>query len=468
MQLERDKATQDRHLETTRKELEAATTKRTELEHLASNQKAELIKLKDRNVKLDRELNKALDNLKAREWEVKQLKSRQDKTIVEVVHEHVHVLEEAKRVTDGQLKEAQDELQRNAAYIRSLENAKNRLAGEAEDLNRATEKERLELRTKEKNVRAQEERLTRALVEVEKERHAKDVAELQTRRVQNDLQHVQAQAEDLSQQLLNVQRAKDNLETELARLADETGSPSLPKMERQYQSRIEQLENELADTKASQVTASRIKAQVQKQHAEIRNLIMNAGPADDSFHTRLLRELHLADESLASEMSQRSNHDGGSSRTMNNVSPSKRTSDAHRVRTTSKPEPPRASDRQVNALKQHVQVLELQMAASERVRQHLETSIREITADLENSDGSKQSLQQHRQRLAKENGRLNDLLKDEAEARRAAASAQVDGVQSMFNKFQSTMNEERASYSRLEESRKALVSGFCGCTILNN
>jgi myosin protein heavy chain len=68
--------------------------------------------------------------LKNREWDVKQLESKQDKTIVE----HVHVLEEAKRVTDRQLADAQLELQKNAAYIRSLEKSKTRLAGEAEDL----------------------------------------------------------------------------------------------------------------------------------------------------------------------------------------------------------------------------------------------------------------------------------------------------------------------------------------------
>ena len=42
-------------------------------------------------------------DLKSREWEVKQLESKQDKTIVE----HVHFLEEAKRVTDRQLADAQ-------------------------------------------------------------------------------------------------------------------------------------------------------------------------------------------------------------------------------------------------------------------------------------------------------------------------------------------------------------------------
>ena len=94
LQLERDKAAHDRNMEANRRQLESEAAKRKQLEHAVASQKQEIIRLKDINVKLDRELNKALTELKAREWEVKQLEAKQDKTIVE----HVHVLEEAKRV----------------------------------------------------------------------------------------------------------------------------------------------------------------------------------------------------------------------------------------------------------------------------------------------------------------------------------------------------------------------------------
>ena len=42
-------------------------------------------------------------------------------------------------------------------------------------------------------------------------------------------------------------------------------------------------------------------------------------------------------------------------------------------------------------------------------------------------------------------------------ARRAAEAAQLDGVQAMWDRFQTTLSQERESYARLEESRKALV-----------
>jgi myosin heavy chain 9/10/11/14 len=165
LQLEQEKAAHDRQLEGSRKQFEAEITKRKQLEQLVSRQKTELIQLRDHTAKYDREINKVLSELKSREWEVKQLESKQDKTIVE----HVHVLEEAKRVTDRQLVEAQQELQKNVAYIRSLEKSKTRLTGEAEDLARETERERVELRAKEKVVKAQEDRAAKAIADITKE-----------------------------------------------------------------------------------------------------------------------------------------------------------------------------------------------------------------------------------------------------------------------------------------------------------
>ncbi|PSS37014.1 hypothetical protein PHLCEN_2v1156 [Hermanssonia centrifuga] len=460
LQLERDKAANDRQTDALRKQLEAETSKRQQLEHSVATQKTEIIRLKDLNIKLDRELNKALNDLKAREWEVKQLEAKQDKTIVE----HVHVLEEAKRVTDRQLAEAQVELQKQEAYIRSLEKSKSRLAGEAEDLAREREREQVELRTKAKAVRAQEEKVTRALADVEKEKRAREAAELQARRFHSELQIAHTQVEDVSQQLATVQKAKDNLEDELTRLADEADAPSsVAKLQRQYEARINQLENQLEEVDTANTTALRIKEHVDRQHQEIRRLILS-GPKDEAFRTRILRELQLADEEMEREMLSRHQairpNTGSSAtvRTMANVTPKKATNGIGRLR--AELEPPRTPDKQgqVSALKREVQLLEIQMATSTRVRHHLEGLLREMTAELENSDGSQQSLERYRNRLAKENNRLAELLEDEAEARRATEAAQLQDVQTMWSKFQSTLLEERESYARLEESRKALFA----------
>ncbi|TFK47329.1 nonmuscle myosin heavy chain b [Heliocybe sulcata] len=458
LQFERDKSSQDRQLETTRKELDAESAKRAKLEKSVSSQKAELARLKDRNIKLDRELNKALTDLKAREWEVKQLESRQDKTIVE----HVHVLEEAKRVTDRQLAEAQLELQKNQAYIRSLEKTRSRLAGEAEDLVRVTELERVELKSKERAAKLQEEKAARALAEVDKERRARETAELQLRRLQSELQDTHSRAEDLQHQLVTVQRSKDNLESELTRLADETVAPnSMAKMQRQYEAQIAELEHKLEEAHSLDASSAKIKDYIDRHHADIRRLITESDPQDESFRSRLLEELQSADDQLYREIFDRSARVRATRtsdvRSYSNVSPKKRMSNGTPIHPMTTGDVPRAPDKQVNALRQHVQVLELRIAVSDRVRQHLESSLRELTADLESSDGSVESLQQYRARLARENARLAELLREEAEARQSAESTQIDNVQALWTQFQGTISQERESYDRLEESRKALM-----------
>ena len=111
---------------------------------------------------------------------------------------------------------------------------------------------------------------------------------------------------------------------------------------------------------------------------------MDDGPKDDQFRSRLLRELQLADEELRMEMSSRSRNLPGNKTatlyTVSNLTPTK--NGVTRTRKESQPEPTRTSDKEVTVLKQHVQVLELRMAASERVRRHLETSLRDMTVDL--------------------------------------------------------------------------------------
>ena len=449
---------QDRQVDALKQQLDAETAKRFQLEKLASKQKAELIQLRDKNDKFDRELNKLLTELKSREWEVKQLESRQDKTIVE----HVHVLEEAKRVTDRQLADAQKELESQAAYIRSLEKAKTRLTNEAEDLVRATEKEHAELRSKEKAVRAQEALAKKAALEAELERKNREALEVHVRRLQEDLQATRDQVADATQQFLSMQRSKDELEAELARLADETdGAESLAKIQRQYQVRITQLETQLEEAQVTSDTVIRIRERIDRQHAEIRRMILADSPQDIRLRDAVLRELQSA-EQLSKELSPR-HPEGSSARTLANTHPEKQTSHSINGTVRSRHETPstaspRKSDVQVTALKQQVQVLELRMVASQRVRQHLEASIRALTAELEGGDGSKQFFEQFKQRLANENRRLSELSEDESEARRHAEVAQLDGVQEMWAKFQDTIAAERESYSRLEESRKALVS----------
>ena len=444
-------------MEAIKTQLGQETTRRVQAEQRASQNTTEFARLKDRVIKFERDLNKAQSDLQARDWEVKQLKANQNKTIVE----HVHVLQEAKKRTDIQLAETQQELLKEQARVKSLEKTKARLMGEAEDAARQAEKELVALRSKEKNVKSYEEKATKAIADAERERKLREATELQTRRLQTELRDTQNHLMEMEQQLGTAQRTRDTLEAEMSSLATESdGANALAKMRRQYEARISQLEAKVADAEVVRTTAERIKQRIDQQHAELRRLISSSGPRDD-FRERILKELQQADDAMEREYNRKTSK-VPEIRTFSNVSPTKRQSvelnGSSRVRRDSQPAEPSRPDAQTAQLQHQVQALELRIIASDRVRQHLESSLRELTVDLESSDGSKQSLEKHRAKVARENNRLAELLNEEAEARRASEASQMDGIKTMWQKFQTTIETERESYGRLEESRKALVS----------
>ncbi|KAF9519353.1 hypothetical protein BS47DRAFT_1337113 [Hydnum rufescens UP504] len=457
LQIEREKASWVRQMESVRKQVEAETSRRTQVEQGAKLQHREATQLKEQFAKLELEHKKTLDDLHQRDWEVSQLRSKQDKTIVE----HVHVLEEAKRVTDRQLALAQQELKDLTAYVKSLEKAKTRLIGDAEDLTRQTERERLELKAKEKAAKAHEQLALRAKDDVENERKAREAAELRTRRAESELKNMQSQLADTQRQLETSKRSKAQLESELASLVNDGDTPnSADKIRRQYEAKITQLEQNNANAGHTRSNADRIRQHVEQQQIQLRRLIMTQMPKDDSFRTRLLRELEEFDKRLLQEFSHRPSTPVSEIRTLANVSPSKRTSmnGVARPRLSSLGENSHLVEAELSGLRQQIQTLEIQIVASDRVRQHLQAVLRDITADLDHTDGTKQSLQTHRAKLAQENARLKELLDEEADTRRANESAQLDGVKALWTKFQHTISQEQASYAKLEDSRKALLA----------
>lgn len=300
LQLERGARTFERQLEQARKQLEAESAKYKQLHQVATNQKRGLALDQDRLSKMDAALNKALTDLKNKEWEIKQLESRQDKKIVE----HVHVLEKAKKVTDQQLKDAQEELQKNTVYIRSLEKAKLALTREAEDFIRENKIEQVELRAIEKTARANEERALKALSALESERKAREASESSNRRLQAHLNGVKDELEVTRDQLSAVQRSKETLESELTNLAENTdiGQPNAS-LQREYSLKIAQLEEKLQDAETVQGMVAKIKAQVARQHKELLDFIMKDTPMDEAFRSRLVRELQTAEEELARQFS---------------------------------------------------------------------------------------------------------------------------------------------------------------------
>ncbi|KAG8784773.1 hypothetical protein FRC15_002641 [Serendipita sp. 397] len=462
LQVEREKATWTREIETMRSRLETETSRRQQLEKNASGRIVET-RLREQISKLERDIVSLQKDVGDRDWQIKQFKANQNKTIVE----HIYVLQEAKRVTDGQLEEAQKALAAEQARNKALEKTKARLIGEAEDAAHQHEQELASLRSVDRNIRAVDQKATKAAADLERERKLREASELQAKRLEAELEALRSDLSDKERSLQTIRREKESLQSEVAAMATDGDTASSMKMMRhEYETRIVQLEAQLEDNDISKATTERIKQKIEQQHAEIRRLITTSG-VRDTFRERILKELQQVDEAIAAELSPKTAKSSkrNSVQVLANLPSSKRFSvqvdgtGSPRSRRDSQPtDRPRTPDRSTNQLRQQVQALELRIVASDRVRQHLEIALRELTSDLETSDGTRQSLQAHRSKVARENARLAELLGQEAEARRAAEAAHADGINAMWKKFQATIDNERESYIKLEESRKALLA----------
>lgn len=287
--MERDKTAWVRQMDSLRKQLDAETKRRGQLEQAAKLQKRESNELKDQNIRLERDLKKALDDLHQRDWEVSQLRSKQDKTIVE----HVHVLEEAKRVTDRQLVDAQKELLELNTYIKSLEKAKTRLIGDAEDLTRQTEQERQETKARGGAAKAQEQHALQIRQELDTERKAREAAETATRRADSEAKNLLSQIAVLQQQLSTSERSKGQLEKELGSFIIRGDKPT--------GSKPSVITIEGADEQTRSLV-DRVRGLVEQQQTQLRRLIMTQMPKGDSFRDRLLKETEESEQLIQQEL----------------------------------------------------------------------------------------------------------------------------------------------------------------------
>ncbi|KAI6026521.1 P-loop containing nucleoside triphosphate hydrolase protein [Pisolithus microcarpus] len=294
LQLERDTRARERQLETSRKQLEAESAKCKQLQQAVANQKRELNLDKARLGKLDAALKKALADLSDREWEIKQLESRQEKTIVE----HVHVLEKAKK---GYGPAAQRGARRTA------EECSNALVREAEDYVAKQKWSRWNFGPLRKPRRSMKEKASKALSALETERKSREIVESSCRRLQSELSGLRSELELAQDQLAVAQRAKTGLENELAKLADDIDAQdSRSALLAQRRTSAAELE----DCRKRLREVSHSKKQVESELVEVRNKLdaeITARAEATSAHAQLkvqVQELQISSSALLAKQTE--------------------------------------------------------------------------------------------------------------------------------------------------------------------
>ncbi|TIB06459.1 hypothetical protein E3P96_00437 [Wallemia ichthyophaga] len=174
----------------------------------SKSRKVDMNNLKEVISDLETKLSVMKDDLLASQQEVDLLsRSRSDKTVIE----HVHVLEEAKRVTDRQLRESRMEITNMSTQMKSAEKIKSRLTPEQLTeleirLRTPTDKRLLELeqiiKMKEKDCENVYKKLEEArnVIEVEKRRYQRDLKmqEEDNRRLEEDIEVLRARSRTMS------------------------------------------------------------------------------------------------------------------------------------------------------------------------------------------------------------------------------------------------------------------------------
>ncbi|KAI6129290.1 P-loop containing nucleoside triphosphate hydrolase protein [Pisolithus croceorrhizus] len=456
LQLERDTRARERQLETSRKQLEAESAKCKQLQQAVANQKRELNLDRARLGKLDAALKKALADLSDREWEIKQLESRQEKTIVE----HVHVLEKAKKVTDQQLKEAQEELQKNVAYIRSLEKAKNTLVREAEDYVRETKLEQVELRAIEKTAKVNEEKAMKALSALEAERKSREIVESSCRRLQSELSGLRSELELAQDQLVVAQRAKAGLENELAKLADDIDAhdsrSALLAQQRTSAAELEDCRERLREVSHS-------KKQVESELVEVRNKLdteITARTEATSAHAQLkvqIQELQISSSALLAKQTEFQEAIESYKQKLKVASDKLQESEAARMKAEHAEGFSRRTytdlEKAHNDLTAEKKVIEEKLRTTER-------KLRELEHVIEEEERESSELGIHRHRLVHQLQEEREQHKKDVAEREFASDQTRKKYQAELAQLSEELQSQRDTLSRLREENRKIHSDY--------
>lgn len=439
-ELERSEASWKHKADQVGVELSAETKRRELLESKSKQHERESGTFQQQLAVKDKEMYAMKSELAAALAETKKMQSMQNKTIVE----HVHVLEEAKKYTDRQLLDAQSKLQELAHYTKTLEKSKARLLADNEDLSREVSQLQQQSRSAGKTT-------SYGNVAPDKKLENK-VAEL-------------------TSQLRDARRERDEAQSN-ARRKDLQADEAVSRTIQQYEARITELEREIRGVQAARsMTFTNLEEIVKR----------GDNSADDTFRRRLLSELRSGHDELEQDIAAKSEQlrshkmNGSTPKkekplyTFGNVAPSRAAKSSSsgpsfkqgvsNDNSASKfaSEDASRAEKRATGLQMQLDALEVQLSAGQRVRAHLESQVREMTSEMDAQGGSKFSLDAARRKLSADNRRLNELLEDEAEARKSAEISILNGEVSLRREFQ----ERLASLSgaaRDEEMRKTMLS----------
>ncbi|MCO5585361.1 hypothetical protein L7F22_039294 [Adiantum nelumboides] len=425
LELERDQSNWKLKADQINTEL-LAESKRRELAESAARQSKNTVQMLEAQLTAkDKEFLRMKDELALTQADLRKAQSMTNKTIVE----HVHVLEQAKKMTDRQLQDALDKCQALAKQLNAVEKAKDRLRIENEDLNR--ENRRLQTDTGVSNGRGV---LTTTTANIApSSNHSTDGKMVKS--LEGKIQSLTVSLREKDVALSDARRKELQSESNMSRTVQ------------QYEARITELERELRGSQTARSTTFQ----------NLADLVQNTNDGDDgAFRRKLLEELRAGHDELETDFAEKEallrNHKMGNGAspaaknakplyTFGNLPPSKKSSNA--IVTPS--DLRRQSGGYTNG--NHV-------PASPNLRE--DENRRQLLADHRKTQARLESeLAELRQRLGRETVAHNEEKSENRRLRTALQEVQIN-VASDSQSFAKTRDEVSHQRVKLDEYRDTI------------
>ncbi|KAF9966262.1 hypothetical protein BGZ70_002847 [Mortierella alpina] len=489
VRLERDKASSQKQLDMLREELEEEIQRRKQAESGRRELEMELEDL--RRLREEDEVCKAefVRKTSTQAAELDEIKFKYQNEALERTTE----LEEAKRRLEKTVAELQvrnDEITMSASNV---EKSKARLTAEVEDLRHELERDHAVARAAEKMAKAMEIQLSQVKEQAQVERHHRELAESNARKLQTGIDSLNQDLESKNQQITSLSRSKAELEKELGSLINDTSGRSaheVEKIKRKLESQLQELESKFEEEKNLRYAAEELKRRFEEQLSESRRAMAADMEAKEQQHEEtkkiLLLEIDEQGQQLTDAMatlneltkSNKKLQEKIEELSLNRDTTTKSKTDMERTKkkleTTLREYQTRLDaeerlrknfeelasrhERKSNAIQSEMEIIQDERETLDRTNKQLTAEIEHLRQELDGGDDSKASLTEKLRKLERENQRLQELADEEADTREMMAAAKKGDSSEVEYLTTKIRGEMESQFQGLEESRKAAVA----------
>ncbi|KAG0224755.1 hypothetical protein BGW41_004968 [Actinomortierella wolfii] len=492
--LERERASHQKQIDMLREELEEESHRRQQAEAAKRELETEVEDLRrhhDEDEATKTELQRTISNQAA---ELGELKFKYQNEMIERNNE----LEDARRKLEKTVAELQAQNEELKQKYSNLEKSKARLTAEVEDLRHEVERDHAVARAAERMTKQTEIQLAQAKEQIQVERHHRELAESNARKLQTSLDNVNLDLESQQQQIVTLTRSKAELEKELSAIMNEYGSTGknaleVEKVKRKLESQIDELQAKLEEESNLRYAAEEVKRRFEEQLIESRRAMaadMEAKEQQqeetkrlllneiDEIGTQLAETLANYNEMVKQNKKYKEQLDELTSNrdtTIRSKTDMERTK--KKMETTLREYQARLEaeerlrknfedlaarhERKSNNIQSELEALQDEKEALERTVKQLSSQVETLQHELDGDDeGSKTNLVERLRKLERENQRLHEQAEEAADTRELMTAAHKGQNSELEYLTAKVRGEFEDQLQRLEEARKAAAAAL--------